>query len=79
MSIGVIFSNKPIKGSCGGLQSLGLKGKCDICGETKSSNDHKKSDDIFSQNLTFYIDNQFIQNFNEYNHGFSAKELYWKE
>ena len=47
MSIGVIFSNKPIKGSCGGLQSLGLKGKCDICGETKSSNDHKKSDDIF--------------------------------
>ena len=47
MSIGVIFSNKPIKGSCGGLQSLGLKGKCDICGETKNSNEHKKSDDIF--------------------------------
>ena len=39
----------------------------------------QKSDDILSQNLTFYIDNQFIQNFNESNHGFSAKELYWKE
>jgi len=32
MSIGVWVANKPIKGSCGGLQSLGLKDGCEICG-----------------------------------------------
>ena len=39
----------------------------------------KKSDTILSQNLNFYIDNQFVQIFNEYNHNFICKELYWKE
>ena len=38
-----------------------------------------KSDEILNQNLIFYIDNQFIKNFNEYNHNFNYRELYWKE
>ena len=32
MAVGVLAGRKPIKGSCGGLQNLGLKGKCDVCG-----------------------------------------------
>jgi len=32
MAVGVIFSNKPIKGSCGGLSAVGVDGECEICG-----------------------------------------------
>lgn len=32
MAIGVIMGRKPIAGSCGGLNNLGLKEGCDICG-----------------------------------------------
>ncbi|GHE19839.1 (Na+)-NQR maturation NqrM [Halomonas urumqiensis] len=32
MAIGVILGRKPIAGSCGGLNQLGLKEGCEICG-----------------------------------------------
>ena len=32
MSLGVILSNKPIKGSCGGMSAIGMDTVCDICG-----------------------------------------------
>jgi len=31
MSVGVLFADKPIKGSCGGLGALGMKSACDVC------------------------------------------------
>lgn len=32
MSIGVVFGRKPIAGSCGGMQNLGINGECQVCG-----------------------------------------------
>lgn len=32
MAIGVIVQGKPLKGSCGGIASLGMGRACDICG-----------------------------------------------
>lgn len=32
MAVGVLMGRKPIAGSCGGLNNLGLKDGCDICG-----------------------------------------------
>ncbi|MCA0901451.1 (Na+)-NQR maturation NqrM [Microbulbifer agarilyticus] len=32
MALGAIVQNKPLKGSCGGLNNIGMKENCDICG-----------------------------------------------
>lgn len=32
MAIGVLAGRKPIAGSCGGLNNLGVAGACEICG-----------------------------------------------
>lgn len=32
MAVGVIFGRKPIAGTCGGLNNMGNKGECEICG-----------------------------------------------
>lgn len=46
MAVGVIFSNKPIKGTCGGLNNIGLgKGECEICGGNR-----EKCDEVNAEN-----------------------------
>lgn len=43
MAIGVILQGKPIKGSCGGIASLGMGQACDICGgDQQKCDDNKK-------------------------------------
>lgn len=42
MAIGVIVSNKPIQGSCGGMSALGLETACDICGGDQSKCDEEQ-------------------------------------
>jgi len=34
MAVGVMMGRKPIAGSCGGLNAVGLNGECKICGRT---------------------------------------------
>ena len=38
----------------------------------------QKSIPIEDQNLSFYIDEDFINHFNKYNHNYNYRELYYK-
>ncbi|KZY89942.1 ApbE family protein, partial [Oleiphilus sp. HI0072] len=39
MAVGVIFANKPITGSCGGMSALGMEVASDVCGGDKDKCD----------------------------------------
>ncbi len=56
MSVGVIFANKPIKSSCGGMAALGLETECDVCGgdKTKCDKEDNDDDDSLSKHDAFY-------------------------
>lgn len=49
MAVGVIFSNKPIKGSCGGLNNIGLGGECEICGGDRDKCEEASADPSSAQ------------------------------
>ncbi len=52
MAVGVVFSNKPIKGSCGGIQNLGLGGDCDICGGDPQQCEKESDGAISNQHMS---------------------------
>lgn len=35
MAVGVLMGRKPIAGTCGGMNSLGMEQACDVCGGDK--------------------------------------------
>ena len=59
MSVGVLLGRKPIKGSCGGMSTLGMETECDICGGDKQKCEketkNKKSEGV---NSLFYDANK---------------------
>lgn len=46
MAVGVIFSDKPIKGSCGGMANIGIEGDCEICGGDMNKCDESDDDTV---------------------------------
>ena len=63
MAVGVIFSDKPIKGSCGGIQALGLGGECEICGGDMDKCD-EENDRVAASNKKIYKKMNKIMLFN---------------
>jgi len=45
MAIGVILSNKPVKGSCGGLGAAGVTEDCSFCGGSPKRCEEKRAEE----------------------------------
>ncbi|MCB1691897.1 MAG: (Na+)-NQR maturation NqrM [Pseudomonadales bacterium] len=54
MSIGVIYGRKPIAGSCGGLNNLGVDGACEICGGDMAKCEEAGKDEVPGRSGRFY-------------------------
>lgn len=48
MAIGVIFQNKPLKGTCGGLNQFN-DGECEICGGDPDKCENETDRDAYSK------------------------------
>ncbi len=60
MSVGVLLGRKPIKGSCGGMTSLGMDTACDICGgdTSKCEEEQKRQQKTSQSELAYEIKNE---------------------
>lgn len=64
MAVGVLMGRKPIAGSCGGLNQIGMKDGCDICGgkdevceeeNRKQGNVRRRSDESRGADLGYDV------------------------
>ena len=55
MSVGVIVTRKPIKGSCGGIAALGMDTSCDICGGDTSKCDEENTLSSLASDLAYEV------------------------
>lgn len=63
MAIGVMMGRKPIKGSCGGLNAIGIDGECEICGGNPAKCDAEDKSLADSQLLDSQLmDSQLLVN-----------------
>lgn len=58
MALGVMVKGRPLKGSCGGMSSLGMEKACDICGgDTQKCDEEnqqgKKNAEVKKENLAY--------------------------
>ena len=44
MALGVILSDRPLKGSCGGIKALGADAACEVCGGDPNLCDRQAAD-----------------------------------
>ena len=55
MAVGVILGRGPIKGSCGGMGSLGIDTACDICGgDPKRCDEETRDGEVGRSNPELY-------------------------
>lgn len=54
MAVGVIFSNKPIKGTCGGLNQMEM-GECEICGGDPKKCDSDSKDEMVTDPKSYDV------------------------
>ncbi|XOV88762.1 MAG: (Na+)-NQR maturation NqrM [Pseudomonadota bacterium] len=54
MAVGVMRGRKPLTGSCGGLNNLGIGGACEICGGDMSRCEESREPDRSKSTGKFY-------------------------
>ncbi len=54
MAVGVMNGRKPISGTCGGLNNVGIGGACEICGGDMSKCEENDAETATSAKSRFY-------------------------
>lgn len=57
MAIGAMVQNKPLKGTCGGLNNIGMKQDCTVCGgdddECEKEQERQRQQQMAAEDLAY--------------------------